>query len=72
MSNTPERYKSRAYNAGYAAAKRVYFDKVKSQKFWDEVVHDNGPEGVEYARQTLVCLQSALKEMGKQDVTEKK
>jgi predicted nuclease of predicted toxin-antitoxin system len=41
--------------------KREYFNKVKSQDFWDAVVTEDGPEGRAYALQTLECIQNALR-----------
>ena len=56
-----ERFRdSAAYDAGCKAAKREYFEKVKSQEFWDAVVTEDGPEGRAYALQALQCIQNAL------------
>lgn len=41
--------------------KREYFNKVKSQEFWDAVVTEDGPEGRDYALQVLECIQAALR-----------
>lgn len=41
--------------------KREYFNKVKSQDFWDAVVTEDGPEGRDYALQVLECIQAALR-----------
>lgn len=43
------------------AVKREYFEKIKTMKFWTEVVNDDGPEGKDYALQVLDCIQSALR-----------
>jgi hypothetical protein len=59
--NVAETFADAAAKQAHRETKREYFEKVRSQAFWDAVVTDDGPEGRAYALQALECIQTALR-----------
>lgn len=40
--------------------KREFIAKTMTQEFWAEIIENDGPEGIDYARDVLGCIRSAL------------